>query len=370
MNYTAAPDFHHDQPGLTGVLLVNLGSPEAPTVGSVRRYLAQFLSDPRVVEAPRWLWLPILHGAILRVRPWRSSAAYRTIWKPDGSPLVIYTDALAREVERQLAPAATGARVEVRMAMRYGAPAIETQLQQWQAAGLRRLLVLPLYPQYSATTTATVFDVVFAELSRWRWVPEVRTVGDYFAEPAWLDAVAARVRAHRERHGAADRLLFSFHGIPDRYFRAGDPYFCQCQASARAIAERLQLAREAWAVSFQSRVGREPWLKPYTDETLAGWPAEGVRSVQVVCPGFAVDCLETIEEIDEENRERFLHAGGERFEYIPALNAEPDHAAVLATLLRRHLQGWAPQDATQDQRDAPEARAERERRHRDFQGPP
>ena len=207
---------------------------------------------------------------------------------------------------------------------------------------MRRLLVLPLYPQYSATTTGSVFDAVVAELRDWRSVPHLRLIADYFAEPAYIAALAQRIEAHRAQHGPADRLLFSFHGIPDRYFRNGDPYFCHCQATARLVAERLALPADAWAVSFQSRVGREKWLQPYTDELLSRWARDGVRSVQAICPGFAVDCLETLGEIAIENRERFLHAGGERFEYIAALNDGDDHASLLCALLLKHVQGWPP----------------------------
>lgn len=363
MPYLGRPAFRHDRPDATGVLLVNLGTPEAPTTGAVRHYLREFLSDPRVVELPRLLWWPILHGFILRTRPSRSARAYQQIWTPEGSPLLQYSRDLAARVGAALGADDSAGRLLVRVAMRYGPPSIPTVLREMQDAGLRRLLVLPLYPQYSATTTASVFDAVFAELRTWRWVPELRTVADYFHDPAHLDLLAARIRAHRATHGDADRLLFSFHGIPERFFRDGDPYFCQCQATAREVAQRLELPRDRWMVSFQSRVGREPWLKPYTDETLKRWPGEGVKSVQVVCPGFAVDCLETIEEIADENRETFLHAGGERYEYIPALNAEADHVDALAGLLRRHLAGWDPLDAAARARNDGPAIALRSRRH-------
>lgn len=363
MPYLGRPAFRHDRPDATGVLLVNLGTPEAPTTGAVRHYLREFLSDPRVVELPRLLWWPILHGFILRTRPSRSARAYQQIWTPEGSPLLQYSRDLAARVGTALGADDSAGRLLVRVAMRYGPPSIPTVLREMQDAGLRRLLVLPLYPQYSATTTASVFDAVFAELRTWRWVPELRTVADYFHDPGHLDLLAARIRAHRAAHGDADRLLFSFHGIPERFFRDGDPYFCQCQATARDVAQRLDLPRERWMVSFQSRVGREPWLKPYTDETLKRWPGEGVKSVQVVCPGFAVDCLETIEEIADENRETFLHAGGERYEYIPALNADADHVDALAGLLRRHLAGWDPLDAAARARNDGAAIALRSRRH-------
>lgn len=341
--YSGTPDFPHGRPDLTGVLLVNLGTPDAPTTPAVRRYLAEFLWDPRVVEQPRLLWWLLLNGVILRLRPRRSAQAYTRIWTAEGSPLMVLTRRLCAAVASKLDP--TGVRpLAVRVAMRYGEPSIPSVLRELQGLGLRRLLVLPLYPQYSATTTASVFDAVAAELARWRFVPELRFVQDYWADPAWLDAVAQSIRPRR---GGADdpHLLFSFHGIPRRYFAAGDPYFCQCQGSAREIAARLGLAPAQWSIAFQSRVGNEPWLQPYTDETLAAMPARGIRRVQVVCPGFAVDCLETLEEIAMENRERFLHAGGESYEYLPALNDAPAHVAQLAALVRRHGHGWDALDA-------------------------
>jgi ferrochelatase len=341
--YLGNPGFPHGRPELTGVLLVNLGTPTEPTPAAVRRYLAEFLWDPRVIEAPRWLWWLALHGLILRTRPARSARAYARIWGEHGSPLMALSRSLAGKVARQLDRDGTRP-LAVRLAMRYGEPSIAHALDELRGSGLRRLLVVPLYPQYSATTTASVFDAVAAVLSRWRFVPELRFVQDYWRDDAHLDALAQSVRSHRQAQGAGSKLLFSFHGIPQRYFRAGDPYFCQCHGTARAVAGRLGLADDDWALSFQSRVGREEWLRPYTDEVLAAWPAQGVKSVDVVCPGFAVDCLETLEEIAIENRQRFLVAGGERCAYIPALNDGNAQVDALAALVRRHAHGWAPFD--------------------------
>lgn len=364
MRFQGSPDYRHDQPDLTGVLLVNLGTPDAPTPAALRRYLGQFLGDRRVIELPRWLHLLLLHGIILRTRPYRSARNYAQIWTDQGSPLLIHSQALAERVGAELA---SDPQVAVALAMRYGEPSIPAVLEQLRARGLRRLLVVPLYPQYSATTTASVYDAVFDALGRWRYIPELRMVGEYFSDPAYIDAVVARIAAHRAEHGPAEKLLMSFHGIPKRYFLAGDPYFCECQATARLVATRLGLSRDQYAVTFQSRDGPDEWLKPYTDQTLEQWAKDGVKSVQVVCPGFSVDCLETLEEIAVENRDNFLEHGGERFEYIPALNAEPDHAALLAALVRRHMSGWpvdhaAPAPA---QRDA--MLAERARRHAELE---
>jgi len=327
----------------TAVLLVNLGTPDAPTPAAVRRYLAQFLADPRVIDLPRWLWLPLLHGVILNLRPRRSARAYARIWTPQGSPLRVFSDALTAALDRRVR-ADSGNHVRVALAMCYGQPSIASVLDALQADGLRRLLVLPLYPQYSATSTGAVFDAVTTALQRWRWTPELRFINDYHADAAHIDALAQSVSAFRARHGAADVLLLSLHGIPQRYVRNGDPYFDQCMATARRLRVRLGLDDKQLIVSFQSRVGREPWLQPYTDQTLRELPARGVRHVQVLCPGFAVDCLETLEEIAIENRDAFLAAGGERFEYIPALNDSPAQVESLAGLLRRNLGGWLEAD--------------------------
>ena len=234
-------------------------------------------------------------------------------------------------------------KVEVALAMRYGQPSIENTLNELRARGMRRLLVLPLYPQYSASTTAAVLDEVSRVLRDWRWVPEFRFVQHYHDKPAYIEALASSVREHWDEHGRPELLMMSFHGIPQRYFMAGDPYFCECQKTGRLLAERLELGEDQWQLTFQSRFGREPWLQPYTDHTLADKARQGVRHVDVVCPGFSADCLETLEEINEQNRELFLSHGGERFSYIPALNERPDHAAALVQLLGTHMHDW--QDA-------------------------
>lgn len=343
-NYFQAASYDHQSGEQTALLLVNLGTPAAPTARAVRPYLREFLSDRRVVEVPRWLWWLILRGVILPFRSSRSAAAYAKIWRPEGSPLLYYTQqlscALAQQPELQ--------QVLVAEAMTYGEPAIAGVLQQLQKKNVRRLLVLPLYPQYSATTTASVFDAVTRCLQKQRWLPELRFINQYFQWPEWSQAVADSIRSYRQAEGTAEQLLFSFHGIPQRYFRQGDPYYCQCHASARMIAAQLQLSDSEWQVSFQSRLGREPWLQPYTDHVLEAIADKGGKHVQVVCPGFAVDCLETLEEIAMQNEELFIEAGGERLDYIPALNAEPAHARLLAKLVSAHLQGWPPTQTTDD----------------------
>jgi protoporphyrin/coproporphyrin ferrochelatase len=322
----------------TAVLLVNLGTPAAPTTAAVRRFLAEFLHDHRVIEMSRWIWCPILHGVILRVRPARSAHAYQSVWTPQGSPLMVYSRALAAALQSEFDT--SGARVRVALAMRYGEPSISKTIAELRQQGVRRLLVLPLYPQYSAASTGSAFDGATKALQAMRWPPELRVINDYHDDSNYLEALAASVQSYWNTHGRAERLMLSFHGLPQRCVDAGDPYFDQCRTTARLLREKLGLSEDEMPVTFQSRVGREPWLKPYTDEILRDWPAAGVRRVQVLCPGFAVDCLETLEEIALRNRADFLQAGGERLDYIPALNADVAHARALAALVQRHTQGW------------------------------
>lgn len=321
----------------TGLLIANLGTPDAPTPAAVRRYLRAFLSDPRIIEWPRALWLPVLHGVVLRVRPRRSARLYESIWRADGSPLRVTSLALAEAV--RMALEARGWAGPVALGMRYGEPSVEGALRGLLAAGVRSVTVLPLFPQYSATTTASIFDAVFDALRPLRDVPALHTVRGYHNAPAYLDALAGRVRAHRDRHGPPDRLLMSFHGIPARYALAGDPYPRQCEETARALAGRLGLADDRWALSYQSQFGPEAWLAPATVETLREWGAAGVERADVICPGFAVDSLETLEEIAVEGRAIFRAAGGGELRYIPALNAAGDHAAALAEAVFGYLVG-------------------------------
>ncbi|HRD72471.1 MAG TPA: ferrochelatase [Aquimonas sp.] len=368
MPFQGQPNFRHDGASRCGVLLVNLGTPDAPRPREVRRYLAEFLSDPRVIELPRLFWLPLLHGVILPFRARRSAHAYSQVWTTEGSPLLSLSNALAAGLQASFDE--THRPILVRTAMRYGNPSISTALSELRDAGVRRLLVLPLYPQYSATTTASVFDAMATTLMGERWLPELRFINDYFSEPSWAAAVSRSIREHWDQHGRGDHLLFSFHGIPKRYFQAGDPYFCHCQASARAITERLGLPRSAWSLSFQSRVGREEWLRPYTDETVGQLATQGVRKLDVVCPGFAVDCLETLEEIAMENADTFVGAGGESLRYIPALNAGQNHIDALLPLIERHLAGWPEGDAEFVNSAAEHEAAARNRRFSQFETPP
>lgn len=336
--YLGSPHFAHGQPERTGILLVNLGTPDAPTPSAVRRFLAEFLGDPRVVEAPRWLWLPILHGVILTIRPRRSAHAYQQVWTERGSPLMVFSRELADRLGAALSER-LGPHTTVALGMTYGNPSIASALQQLREHGATRIVVMPLYPQYSGTTTASVFDRVSSILQRWRWVPEVRFVMQYHDEPAYIDAIAQSVERHRQQNGRR-HLLFSFHGIPKSYLLAGDPYHCQCLKTARLVSERLKLEDSEWSVSFQSQVGRAEWLRPYTDELLIKYAREGRKEITVVCPGFAIDCLETLEEIELRNRETFLANGGTAYDYVPALNSSDAQVELLTDLVARHMQGW------------------------------
>lgn len=342
-HYTGLAGYSHEPstPSVqAGVLLVNLGTPTAPTARAVRRYLAQFLADPRVIEYPRWLWWLILHGVILRLRPKRSAHAYSKIWTVRGSPLRVGSEALAEGLQAELLKQRPAAPIRVALAMRYGEPPVAQTIAQLQRAGVRRLLVLPLYPQYSATSTGSVLDALADSVKSLRWPPELRVVNDYHDDPHHIEALAGSIESWWQTNGRGDRLLLSFHGIPERYLHAGDPYFCQCQATARLLRERLGLDEAQMTVSFQSRVGRERWLQPYTDATVRRLATEGVRKLDVACPGFAVDCLETLEEVAMQNRDFFIAAGGESLRYIPALNDSRGQLESLAALVLRHTQGW------------------------------
>ena len=353
-DYIGTPDYVHGSPSRVGVLLVNLGTPDEPTTSAVRRYLAEFLWDPRVIEMPRALWWMILHGIILRTRPKRSAHAYQKIWTPAGSPLLLESRALATALGGRLGER-FGDRVRVELAMTYGNPSIGAALERLRRDNVQRLLVVPMYPQYSATTTGSIFERVTAELGRWRWIPELRLVNQYWDEEVYIDALAASVASHWQQHGQK-HLLFSFHSIPKRYFTAGDPYHCFCHATAHRVATKLALAEGEWSLGFQSRFGREEWLKPYVDVLLHDYSHTGPKRVTVICPGFATDCLETLEEIDMQNREMFLSHGGEAFDYVPCLNSSEAHVAVYERVVTNHAQGWPELVGRDDAASRAEAR--------------
>ncbi len=335
--------FDHEAGECIGVLLTNLGTPERADRSAVKRFLKEFLSDPRVVEGPRLPWWLVLNLIILNTRPKRTAAAYRKVWTEQGSPLMVISQSQSDALADHLAERG----IKVELGMRYGQPSLAVGLERLRQQGATRILVLPLYPQYSATTTATTVDAIGEELRSWRRMPEMRYINHYHDNSKYIDALACSVEDHWRNHARAELLLLSFHGIPQQYFEQGDPYFCECQKTARLLAERLELSRDQWQISFQSRLGPKKWLQPYTDETLKQLAHDEIRSVQILCPGFSVDCLETLEEIAIENRQVFLDAGGEQYDYIPCLNDSAAHIEMMADIVVKNIGGWqtAPEDS-------------------------
>ncbi len=319
----------------TGVLIVNLGTPDAPTASALRKYLAEFLWDPRVVEIPRILWWIILHAVLLRVRPSKSAEAYKRIWTEEGSPLLVGSQSITSKIRSFLNQKQSVIGVE--LGMRYGNPSLESALKKLRSKGMDKIIVLPLYPQYAAASTGTVFDEIARVLKGWRYVPELAFVSDYHLNQGYLDSLCEQVKSFRNRNGSSEMLIFSYHGLPDRTRRQGDPYYDQCIATTEQLVKRLELEDSEWRIAFQSRFGREEWLKPYCSDLLQQLASEGIGSVDVVCPGFSVDCLETLDEIAAEYRSLFLGAGGNKFRYIPALNDNPSHIEALAGIIRRRV---------------------------------
>jgi ferrochelatase len=352
--FAPEPDHRHGTPGKTAVLLVNLGTPEAPTAPALRKYLKQFLSDPRVVEIPRLVWWPILNGIILNTRPAKSAHKYASIWTKEGSPLAVHTAAQAKLLKGLLGERGETALL-VDWAMRYGQPSIAAALDRLKAAGAVRILIVPLYPQYAAATTASVLDDVADWFKVTRNQPELRTVRNFHDQPAYIAALARSVRDHWAAESRPDKLVMSFHGLPRRSLDLGDPYFCECQKTGRLLAEALGLTADQYAITFQSRFGKARWLEPYTQPTLEALGKAGTRRVDVICPGFMADCLETLEEIAMECKAAFIASGGRAFHYIPCLNSRPEAIAALADLVQQHLSGWPESQA--DPACAPRAQA-------------
>lgn len=325
--------------GPVGLLFINLGTPDAPTAASIRRYLGQFLSDRRVVELPPWLWQPILRGIVLPLRPRKLAPRYAEIWLPEGSPLLVWSQAQAKAVEAAF-KTHEGPAVHAALGMRYGQPSVEHAMQALRSQGCERILVVPMYPQYAASTTATAVDAVAAAAARMRNQPELRFIKRFHREPEYIEALAAQLERHWFEQGRGERVLLSFHGLPCDVIRAGDPYHRDCMETAQLLRRRLGLHADVLHVAFQSRFGRQKWLEPYTEPTLAAWGRQGVGSVDVLCPGFLADCLETLEEIQMQCRDAFLSAGGKSFRYVPCLNGDPGWAKGFAAIVARHLQGW------------------------------
>jgi ferrochelatase len=352
--FLSESEYVHGTIPRSAVLLVNLGTPDAPEPGAVRRYLREFLSDPRVIEIPRAVWLPILHGIILNVRPRKSAAKYATIWMPEGSPLRVYSERQASLLRGYLGE--RGLDIDVARAMRYGQPSIESVLGELRARHVERLLVLPLYPQYSATSTATVFDEVHRVLAATRNLPEVRWVKHFHDHPRYIEALKVSVLAYWQKFGraidAGGKLVMSFHGVPRRTLDLGDPYHCECQKTGRLLAEALGLSKDEYVITFQSRFGKAEWLQPYTAPTLRELGRNGTARVDVLCPGFVADCLETLEEIGLEGKHEFLTAGGREYHCIPCVNDAPAFIEALADIVTEHTQGWPVARSQRTQRDA------------------
>lgn len=353
--FAPEPAHRHDRPERTGVLLINLGTPDAPTPEAVKPYLRQFLSDRRVVELPRLLWAPILHGIILNTRPKKSAEKYASIWTPDGSPLRIYTERLSKLVKGWLG-GYQSMQVSVEYGMRYGNPSISSAIDRLRADNVTRLLVIPLYPQYAASSTASALDALYADLQQRRNMPELRVVRHFHDDAAYIEALAHKVRRFWLANGRGNHLLMSFHGVPQFTIERGDPYFCECHKTGRLLAEALGVGKGDYSIGFQSRFGRTEWVKPYTSTLLRDLGKKKLGTLDVICPGFVADCLETLEEIAIEGRADFARAGGGELRYIPALNDDENWVRALAGLIKTHLAGW-PVNPT----DNAECQARRER---------
>ncbi len=355
MPFSPEPAYTHGTIPKIGVLLINLGTPAAPTGAALRPYLKQFLSDPRVIEIPRLAWWPILNLIILNTRPKKSAAKYAQIWTPDGSPLLVHTQKQTKLLQGFLGER-TRTPFAVDYAMRYGTPSVDSIITKLQAQGCDRLLVIPLYPQYAASSTASALDAVFSALAKTRNLPALRVIKHYHDDPGYIAALAQSINDYWMQNGRPEKLVMSFHGVPRFSLDKGDPYHCECQKTGRLLAAQLGLRPEQFALTFQSRFGRAEWLKPYTQATLEQLGKSGTGRVDVVCPGFVSDCLETLEEIAMECRAAFLSSGGKEFHYIPCLNERPDWIRALADLALRNLQGWLMEDMEQTKNEAESSR--------------
>ncbi|MDA9014745.1 ferrochelatase [Porticoccaceae bacterium] len=336
MKYMGQTEYDHDGASpRQGILLCNLGTPDAPRPAELRRYLKEFLSDPRVVEIPRLLWWMILNLIILRIRPRRSAKLYQSVWTEAGSPLMLYSQEQVKAVKQRLAEKYGD--IPVVLGMRYGNPSMASAIKQLTDQNVRDIIVLPLYPQYAGATTGSTFDAIAKTFTQLRWVPELQFINGYHKSEGYIQALCTTIKRHIDEHGQPDKLVFSYHGTPERYLKNGDPYHCFCHQTTRLVREKMGLEENQVMTTFQSRFGREPWLQPYTDKTLEQLPEDGVKHVAVICPGFSSDCLETIEEINMEARESFIESGGEHFHYIPCLNDDPAHIDALVSILEKRL---------------------------------
>jgi ferrochelatase len=362
--FLGVKNFSHEYKPAVGVLVVNLGTPDAPTAKAVRVYLREFLNDPRIIEIPRILWMILLNCIILVTRPPRVAKLYKSVWTEEGSPLLVTTRKTAIKLAKKLAEKFASPHF-VEVGMRYGNPSMKVALQKLKDKNCSRIIVLPLFGQYSSTTVGSAMDAIFDELKTWRWVPELRSINQFHDYSPYINAVANNIKNHWEKNGKASKLLLSFHGMPKRYVLAGDPYHCHCHKTARLICEKLGLEKDQYVVAFQSQFGNEEWIKPATDKTLQDLAKNGLDSVDVVCPGFIADCLETIEEIEEENKEVFLSNGGKKYHYIPSVNDGDEFIDVLVKLIDENSKGWLTEKDQWDQQEyEDEAKRINERFHK------
>ena len=338
VKYIGEKDYEHGSKEKIGVLITNLGTPDAPNRKELKVYLNQFLSDPRVIELPKILWQILLKLVILQVRPSKSAEAYKQIWTDNGSPLLDIANRQLSKIQSSFSSKSENIVFEV--GMRYGNPSIPNALLKLQNKQVRRLLVLPMYPQYCAATTGSTFDEVTNVLQKWRWIPEMRFINQYFEEKNYIEALSNSISTFWKNNQKPQKIIFSYHGIPKRYLTNGDPYHCFCLKTTRLVKEHMDLSDDEIMTTFQSRFGREEWLKPYTSETLKELPKQGIKNIHIISPGFSSDCLETLEELEEENKEYFMESGGESYNYIPCLNDNEDHIDVFVNLIKKHIQGW------------------------------
>ena len=338
VKYIGEKDYEHGSKEKIGVLITNLGTPDAPNKKELKVYLNQFLSDPRVIELPKILWQIILKLVILQIRPSKSAEAYKQIWTDKGSPLLDIANRQLNKIQSSFS--SKNGNIVFEVGMRYGNPSIPDALLKLQKKQVRRLLVLPMYPQYCAATTGSTFDEVTNVLQKWRWIPEMRFINQYFEEKNYIEALSNSIKSFWEKTSKPQKIIFSYHGIPKRYLTNGDPYHCFCLKTTRLVKEYMGLSDDEIMTTFQSRFGREEWLKPYTSETLKELPKQGIKNIHIISPGFSSDCLETLEELEEENKEYFMESGGENYHYIPCLNDHDDHIDVFVNLIKKHTQGW------------------------------
>ena len=339
MKYEGEKNYKHGSKESLGVLITNLGTPDKPRKEELRSYLKEFLSDPRVIELPKFFWQVILRVIILNLRPQKVAKLYKDIWKKkEGPPLLIMLKKQRKGILNILKKKIKNIKIEV--AMRYGNPSIKSGLERLRKQKCRRILVLPLYPQYCAATTGSTFDKVTEVLSKWRWVPEVRFINNYFENPLYIDCLINSIKNSWRKEGKTQKLIFSYHGIPKKYLLKGDPYHCFCQKTTRLVAEKMKLKEKEYVTTFQSRFGPDEWLKPYTDKTLEELPTKGIKKIHILSPGFSSDCLETLEELEVENKKKFISAGGKKYNYIKCLNDDPKHLNMLALLILNHTKGW------------------------------